>query len=178
MSFPRARSFQQVFTETLDGDAVLLVMDTMQYHTLTNGAYEVWLAADGHRDVPKIAARAFGDRTEASLRRVQQALDALSEAGLLDETVQRRPSRLNRRAATKGVAAAIVGGIGIPAVISITVPDSAAAVSRFGPRANSESCGVGLEGCTSGCCCGSAMESTAGICLDRSFCEKYPAYCI
>jgi hypothetical protein len=177
MSFPRARSLSEFAREQLERELILLDLIESEYHTLSNKAPEIWLASNGQRSVADIAEMVYGDRARASLLLTRIGLRELADAGLMTEG---RPALavMNRRRAAQLAAAAVLGLVGLPIVTSITVPDSASAISRFGPRGNGDSCGIGLEGCVSGCCCGPTLESTAGTCLDRSFCVNYPAFCI
>lgn len=168
MSFPRARQFDQVFTESVGSDIVMFVESgsTMEYHTLANGAHAIWQAADGHRDEAAIAEMVFWDRSELSIARVEAGLVALMDAGLLESA---EGTTTTRRTVAKLAAAVLLGGIGLPAVVSITAPDAASAATRWGDGKNTESCGDGIGGCLTGCCC--RLSPGTIFCADRIACE-------
>lgn len=165
MAFPQARQFERVFTESVGSDIVMYVESgkTMQYHTLANGAYAIWRAADGHRDEAAMAEMVFGDRSEMSIARVETGLVALMDAGLLESS---EGMTTTRRGMIKLAAAALLGGAGLPTVVSITAPSSASAHSHLPPTIrNGDVCPTdGSQVCISHCCC--TAGSTYGACFD------------
>lgn len=172
MSFPRACGMRVLSSVLVDDDRVALLEGEgrLEYHTFSGGAFEVWILLDGLTSLDEIAAQVFPGRRDG-LVLVTMALQQLDGADLLAGSSARLPA-MNRRTAIKAAAA------GLPLVVSISAPYAASAVSRWGSRGPGESCGVGLEGCTTGCCCAPNLEAIQGICLDRTYCEGYPAYCI
>src|SRR5690606_32281357 len=73
---------------------------------------------------------------------VESTVSELGEAGLLQSPSSRWDSALNRRRASKLIAAGLLGGVALPVIRSITAPSALAAVSP------AECTFVPLFGCT------------------------------
>lgn len=171
MLFPRARRFEQVYTELAGADLVMYVVETERYHTFSNGAYEIWQAADGTRSEDELAVYVYGDCSEFSRKRVRVGLEQLAEADLLEDEPG---SGFSRRQFAKLGAAAVLAGL--PVVVSITAPAAADGLTEGGlicvrewdsghDCIDGESCR-----CNSGCCC--QRPNLPPICYDRSSCTS------
>ncbi len=175
MLFPRARRFEQVYTELAGADLVMYVVETERYHTFSNGAYEIWQAADGTRSEEKLAVYVYGDCSEFSRKRVRVGLEQLAEADLLEDELG---SGFSRRQFAKLGAAAMLAGL--PVVVSITAPDSASADSPLICLAEWENTTDCVDGescrCKSGCCC--PIWTTKAQCTDRGPCELSGRMCL
>lgn len=174
----RAREIGKQHLEIVGSDVVLLDDDRLEYHSFSGRTFEVWSALDGATSRESLAAEIYADYGAAGPTMVDLAIDQLAGAGLLEGVTPPEPGVLNRRRALQIAAAGLIGAVGLPVVESITAPDSAAAVSRYGDREPTLQCGVGIGWCTTGCCCNTTTEAIQGICLTKSYCENYPAFCI
>jgi hypothetical protein len=176
MSFPRARSLSEFAREQLERELILLDLIESEYHTLSNKAPEIWLAANGQRSVADIAEMVYGDRAPASLLLTRIGLRELADAGLLTEG---KPALavMNRRRAAQLAAAAVLGLVGLPIVTSITVPDSAAADSHLTKLPTEAECVAGDSlRCETTCCC--QRQGAPAFCYDKSTCTGSGLVCI
>ena len=142
---PEARR-RRLVTQHLEGETLVYDRDTHQAHCLTPFASRLWEACDGQRTMAEL--RTAGKWSDAE---VVRGIDHLARAGLLKELPPMKPTR-RRALARLGRAAAV------PVLVSILVPDAAAAATCIplnGPCTTSANCCPGR-----GLCC----KDSSGTC--------------
>lgn len=177
---PRARTITDVsLCEFGDGDVTLLDPGKLEYHTLNRAAYNTWMLCDGNRSLEDVAVVQYGEiATESQVALVQLAVLELAQAGLLENDHDSHDNDVTtRRRLMQIAAAALVGGFVAPAVLSVTAPDSASAVSRCGDRPNTAPCDT-VSGCTSCCCCGIDPNNPGGSCAEPAVCAQAGKLCV
>lgn len=137
-----------IMVERVDDELVVLDLRSMHYHTLNAAAAEVWQLCDGRRSVADIAADLQAMGVPSSVDTVALAVAELGEAKLLAGTPAVEEPHVNRRRVLKLAAAGVIGAAALPAIQSITVPQSASAQTQ------ARNC------CTSPC--------TVGVCVTVS----------
>jgi hypothetical protein len=147
---PRQR-VQELLTDEVGQDIVVLDQRAGEIHCLTGDAAGVWRLCDGSRGVDQIAETAGITRTD-----VDGALGTLCDLGLL-EPPREQTDRITRRAIAKRALQAGAGGL----VISAALPAVAGAASSKIPNGGAApNCTAGLLGahpvadaeCQSGFC--------------------------
>lgn len=118
---PKCRPWSDFAVERIAGGLMLFDSTTMQYHTLNDAAERIWLAADGSASIEDIA-RSIGLPVDV----VETTICELADISLVQSPAPRSTIPIDRRRATRWIAA---GAVGVPVVISITAPEPAAAAS-------------------------------------------------
>jgi len=159
-AIPAARPLSDFAVERVGDDLVILDGESMQYHTLNLAAAQIWQACTGANSTHRIASE-LGMPIEL----VESTVSELGEAGLLQSPSNHWDSTLNRRRASKLIAAGLIGAVGLPIVKSITAPDAASAASigecAFGITFGSRACWVcGIFRCD----CEAVTSGGSGFC--------------
>ena len=135
--------------ERLDDETLVYDKDSHRAHCLNGFASRLWDSCTGAQSIGQMA-RAEGWSDAVIIR----GLEDLANAGLLHEPPPKEPTRRRALAQLGRVAA-------IPAVVSILVPDAAAAASCVPFKG---SCGTDSSLCCAPRCC--AMNGmNAGTCI-------------
>lgn len=140
--------------EVIGDELVVFDPVRMHYHTLNAAAAAIWAACEDTPDTETAVAAAM--KTNPALTRDQAIRMAreLAELGLIQLHGSQFRRRINRRDAVKLSVAAFAGVVGLPVIVSITVPSSQAAAT---------------PGCPGGGVCGgsycSVPSGTCGICV-------------
>lgn len=128
----------------LEGETLVYDRDTHQAHCLNPFASRLWEACDGRRTMADL--RTTGKWSEDE---VVRGIDHLGRAGLLKAPPSMKPTRRHALARLGRVAA-------VPVMVSILVPDAAAAAS----------CDPNNAPCTTSatCCPGLCCKNSSGTC--------------
>lgn len=145
---PLARPLSEFsICEVGDGEMTLLDVERLEYHTLSASAFTTWRLCDGESTIGNLAVSRFGaEVSDPHNAQTELEVIELHEAGLLDVKVATFIPNPSRRRLLQTAAAAITGGIVLPAVKSITAPDAVSAASNV---LNSHPCSPG-DTCLSG----------------------------
>ncbi|MEZ4530795.1 MAG: PqqD family protein [Thermomicrobiales bacterium] len=103
-AIPAARPLSDFAVERVGDDLVILDGESMQYHTLNLAAAQIWQACDGVNSTNRIASE-----LGLPIELVESTVSELGEAGLLQSPSAQWDSTLNRRRASKLIAAGLVG---------------------------------------------------------------------
>jgi hypothetical protein len=128
---PQARS-EGLLVEELEDELLVYDQRDDSAHRLNRTAAIVWRHCDGTRDVDALVAvleAELGAVADADLARI--ALDDLAERGLIGGAPERtfEDRRVSRRRFIRRVGTVGAATLALPAVISIVVPEPAAAQS-------------------------------------------------
>lgn len=179
---PKARPVAEFSVcEIGEGEVILLDIDRLEYHTLNRVAFDIWTLCNGTRNIEAIAATHCGlPQTVAHVALIELAVVELDQAGLIECFTVIEPTFGPRRRLLKLAAAAVVGGLALPTVQSVTAPDSASAVTRCGTRSIGDPCAADdSAACQSCCCCASTPNNPPmSICKTAAECASLNWYCI
>lgn len=170
--YPRARS-DGIVVEELGNELVAYVEATQTAHGLSTDAASVWRQCDGRSSAADIARRVGLDEAL-----VENALDELSGAELLEE-----PEGISRRALYKRTAKLGAAALGAPLIYSVAIRPSSAHAST--PPCSCPSghpnCGCPASGSvklSNGTCAKPCTSSNPGVCTEDCFISSFPnGYC-
>jgi len=147
---------EDLVIQELPGEVLLYDPRNHRAHCLNRPAAAVWRACDGARTVADLRVVATAELgAPLAPEAVDLALRQLSEAGLLRAPLPPAAERLTRRELARRLGAAAL----VPALLSLTAPDAAAAAAS-GCRSRGQSC----SGTGQGTCC-VGLNCLGGICF-------------
>ncbi|MCO5223623.1 MAG: PqqD family protein [Thermomicrobiales bacterium] len=103
---PAARPLSDFAVEQVGDELVLFDAETMQYHTLNGTAYQIWHRCDGRASAAAVAAD-LGLTVEV----VQETVNDLGVASLLQSPPESWPTVMTRRRATRYIAAGVASAV-------------------------------------------------------------------
>jgi hypothetical protein len=157
-------------TQELDGQVLTFQTEGHAYHLMDEWVFEVLSQADGTRSVEELAEAALGSCDSPAIAATERALAEFMELGLLEPSDDVHTYLLSRRTLGRGIAATVLGAMGLPLVTSITAPDSASADSCLPEWDSGHECVAGEScRCFTGCCC--QRPDLPAICADSAACR-------
>ncbi len=146
------------------GEWIVLDNARLEYHSLNEVAYEVWIRCDGQTTIGQLTQSLRQSDIEFTVDSVMESMALLGDAGLLEEE-----SFLDRREflQTRGKLAA---GAAVATVVSITAPNSASAayIQPCYPCGEGDACYPGPDnsgGTVSYCCASGTGDSFPSRCI-------------
>lgn len=158
---PSARR-EGLVKQELSNETLVYDLSRHQAHCLNEAASQIWDLCDGRTTVPDITAQLSKDRQAAvEEKMVWLALDQLSRAHLLQESLSadRSQSRYSRRQVMQSLG--LGAAIAIPMIVSIIAPTAAQAATIISPSQCNAGIGVG-KCCNNGKICLPAGSGCAG----------------
>jgi hypothetical protein len=152
-----ARS-QRLLVEEIESEVVVYDLDTDHAHLLNEVTAAVWRLCDGSSSVGSVATAVSNEiGTPVTPLVIQDAVEQLSNAGLLETEVTERHGMTRRQLIVRAGVAAVA----IPVVTSIIAPTAAAAASAG--LVTGSTCTADSE-CASNCCKGTGGTKTCISC--------------